>query len=84
MGLLSARDVVTLTGKDRSSAWLQILYAAGPDGKAWVAASFVEAAATDSLAVLTETGQVLGTSTPVAMAASPTAVPATAPEDEDS
>ena len=47
VGMLSPRDVVTLTGKDTGGAWLEIAFPAGPNGKAWVAASFLEVGATE-------------------------------------
>ncbi len=84
VGLLSPRDVVTLTGKDAGGAWLQIAYPAGPDGKGWVAASFLETGATDGLPIVAESGEVLGTSTPSPRAPSPTPAPATAADDQDS
>jgi uncharacterized protein YraI len=84
VGMLSARDVVTLTGRDRTGAWLKIRYAGGVDGSGWVAASFLEAAATDTLPVVTETGETLGTATPTVAGPKPTPPPASALEDGDS
>jgi uncharacterized protein YraI len=83
VGLLEARDVVTLTGKDRTGAWLQIRFAESADGRAWVAASFLEGASTDDLPIITEAGEVVGTSTPTVIGPSATPTPARAVEDGD-
>jgi uncharacterized protein YraI len=84
LGTLNPQDVVTLTGKDPNGAWLQIEFAAGPDGKGWVNAAFVRATGVESLPIIGETGQVLGTGTPenTPLPPSPTVVPA--PIDNDS
>jgi len=84
IGTLNPQDVVNLTGKDANGAWLQIEFAAGPEGKGWVNAAFVQAKDVDKLPIVTDAGQVVGTGTPVDTPppATPTVVPA--PMDNDS
>src|SRR5258706_3359265 len=84
IGTLNAQDVVNLTGKDSNGSWLQIEFAAGPDGKGWVNAAFMQAKDVDKLPIVTHAGQVVGTGTPVdnPPPATPTVVPA--PLDNDS
>ncbi len=84
VGILNARDVLSLVGKDADGQWLQILYAAGPGGKGWVASGYVQAAGLDQLPIVGQTGQVIGT--PTVTGIPPTAIPtpAVAPDDHDS
>jgi uncharacterized protein YraI len=84
LGTLNPQDVVSLTGKDPQGAWLQIEFPAGPEGKGWVNAAFVQAQGAENLPILTESGSVIGTGTPTAIpsTATPTVVPAW--EDHDS
>ncbi|HET6845661.1 MAG TPA: SH3 domain-containing protein, partial [Anaerolineales bacterium] len=82
LGLLKADDAVTLTGKDPTGTWLQIVYASGADGKGWVAAAFLATGSTDALPVVAESGEVVGTSTPTPVAALPS--PTSALDDGDS
>ena len=84
LGTLNPEDAVTLTGKDNSSAWLQIAYSAGPDGKGWVAAGYVEASGLDGLPIVGEGGQLVGTGTPTVITASPTPTRLPAADDGDS
>jgi uncharacterized protein YraI len=84
VGTLNPRDVVTLMGKDASGTWLQVKFAAGPDGKAWVAESFLDVTGAEGLPILDESGALAGTATaaPNLPAATPTA--AVARGDDDS
>jgi uncharacterized protein YraI len=84
LGMLNPRDVVTLTGRDISGAWIRIRLTGAPEGIGWVAASFLEAAAVDELPVIGDDGQVLGTSTPMGVAPAPTPAIAAARQDGDS
>jgi len=59
LGTLNPQDVVRLTGKDPNGAWLQIEFAAGPDGKGWVNAAFVQAQGAGNLPIITEAGLVV-------------------------
>jgi uncharacterized protein YraI len=84
LGTMNAQDVVTVIGRDANGAWLQIHFSAGPDGKGWVNAAFVEVDGVESLPIVGETGQLIGTGTPenTAVATLPTIAPA--PLDNDS
>jgi uncharacterized protein YraI len=78
LGTLNEQDVVRLTGKDANGAWLQIAFEAGPEGKGWVNAAFVQARGVENLPIITEAGQVVGTGTPTSVPATrtPTVIPA--------
>lgn len=82
IGALNAQDVVTLTGKDAGGVWLQIAFAAGPDGKGWVNAAFAQADVS-SLPIVSDAGQVIGTGAPenTAVPAEPTVAPAALDND---
>jgi uncharacterized protein YraI len=84
LGLLNPQDVVTLTGKTDDEVWLQIEYAAGPDGKGWVAAGYVQASGVENLPIVAETGQVVGTETPTPLPATVTPTLVAAVQDDDS
>ena len=71
LGVLEPDTVVALTGKNSTASWLQIDYPAGPAGRGWVTAQYVQTDAA-SLPVLDDYG------TPVASGTlGPTAVPVT-------
>jgi uncharacterized protein YraI len=78
LGILNANDVIRLTGKNRDGSWLQIEYADGPEGKGWVNAGFVNADNADSLPIVADSGEVVGTGTPMntPLPLTPTVVPA--------
>jgi uncharacterized protein YraI len=84
LGTLNPQDVVSLTGKDANGAWLQIEYTAGPDGKGWINAAFAQAQGVDSLPIVTDAGQVIGTGTPMDTPLPPTPTIVPAPNDHDS
>lgn len=65
IGILNANDVVILTGKNRDGTWLQIEFAGGPDGKGWVNTAFVKADGLDALSIVSDSGEAVGTGTPV-------------------
>lgn len=83
LGTLNPQDVVSLIGKDANGAWLQIAFSAGPDGKGWVNAAFVQARGVDNLPIVTELGEIVGTGTPTGIppTAMPTILPAWADND---
>jgi uncharacterized protein YraI len=81
LGTLNARDVVRLTGKDANSTWLQIEFSAGPEGKGWINAAFVQAKGVENLPIVTEAGEAIGTGTPTGIPPTPTVVPAWADND---
>jgi uncharacterized protein YraI len=78
LGILNPQDVVNLTGKDANGAWLQIEFAAGPEGKGWVNAQFVQANGVENVPTISEAGEVIGTGTPTGIPATvtPTLIPA--------
>jgi len=78
LGVLNPKDVVFLSGKDSSGAWIQIEFASSPDGKGWVAAEFLQADGLDALPV------VAGEAAPTEAAPETTVSVQTAPEDGDS
>ncbi|HEX5810112.1 MAG TPA: SH3 domain-containing protein, partial [Anaerolineales bacterium] len=86
LGTLNPQDVVQLTGKDPNGAWLEIDFpaGAGPEGKGWVNAAFVQARGVDKLPIISETGTVVGTGTPTDIPPTPTATIVPAREDYDS
>lgn len=83
LGTLNPQDVVALTGKDSNGAWLQIAFTAGPDGKGWINAAFVQARGVENLPIISEAGEVVGTGTPTGIppTATPTIVSAWADND---
>jgi len=84
VGTLNPQDVARLIGKDANGAWLQIEFASGPDGKGWISAAFVQAKGVESLPILTESGAVVGTGTPMDTPQPPTPTLIPAPVDGDS
>ena len=71
VGVLNPQDVVALIGKDSNGAWLQIEFSAGPDGKGWINAAFVQTKDLENLPIVTDVGIVIGTGTPAATPATP-------------
>lgn len=84
LGTLNPQDIIRLTGKDPNGAWLQIDFAAGPEGKGWVNAAFVRANGVENLPIVTEAGQVVGTGTPTVIPSTPTPTVIPAWADNDS
>jgi N-acetylmuramoyl-L-alanine amidase len=84
LGTLNANDVVRLTGKDANSAWLQIEFQTGPEGKGWINAAFVQARGVENLPIVSEAGEAIGTGTPTGIppTTTPTVIPAR--QDNDS
>ena len=84
IGILNAKDVVNLTGKNPDGTWLQIDFPDGPYGKGWVNAAFVKTDVLDALPIVSDTGDGPGISTPrdTPLPPTPTIVPA--PTDFDS
>jgi uncharacterized protein YraI len=56
LGLLEADTTVSLTGKNTTASWFQIDYSAGPDGRGWVTAQYVQTDAAGGLPVLDDYG----------------------------
>jgi len=78
LGILNANDVTNLTGRNRDGTWLQIEFSSGPDGKGWVSSGFVKADNVDNLPIVADSGEVVGTGTPVdtPLPPTPTVIPA--------
>jgi uncharacterized protein YraI len=49
IGALNPNDVISITGKDADSKWLQIEFASAPDGKGWVSTEFLKTGNIDSV-----------------------------------
>jgi len=81
LGILNPNDVVSLTGKNRDGTWLQIEFAGG---EGWINTAFVKADDLNSLPIVSDLGEVVGTGTPMdtPLPPPPTIVPA--PMDFDS
>lgn len=84
LGTLNVQDVVTLTGKDAHGAWLQIGFQAGPEGRGWINAAFVQAQGVENLPIITEEGLIVGTGTPTSIPPTPTPTVVPARADADS
>lgn len=84
LGTLNPQDVVNLTGKNSNGAWLQVEFAAGPDGRGWINAAFAKAQGVENLPIIAESGQVVGTGTPTGIPPTPTATVVPASNDGDS
>jgi len=85
LGTLNPQDVVGLLGKDANGIWLQIDFpAAGPEGKGWINAAFVQAQGVENLPIITETGLIVGTETSTGIPFTPTPTVLPAWNDQDS
>jgi uncharacterized protein YraI len=87
LGLLEADTTVSLTGKNTTASWFQIDYPAGPEGRGWVTAQYVQADAADDLPVLDDYGTPVtpgAAETPSGLATTLTATVGPAFADEDS
>ena len=65
LGRLKQNDAVTLVGKNATGKWVQIEFAASPDGKGWLQADSVQASGIETLPVVMDKGQAV---TPAASA----------------
>ncbi len=87
LGLLEAGTTVTLTGKNATASWYQIVYPDGPDGHGWVTVQYIQTDATSNLPVLDEFGRAVtssATGTPSGPEPIPTPTSGPAPADGDS
>jgi len=84
LGTLNANDVVNLTGKNENGTWLQISFPNGPNNKGWVNAGFVKVDDMENLPIILDSGEVIGTGTPVDTPLPPTPTLVPAPMDFDS
>jgi len=78
LGVLNTNDVISLTGKNTDGTWLQIDYSEGPDGAGWVNSAFVKTETLESLPIVSNQGEVIGTGTPTEtlLPPTPTIIPA--------
>ena len=78
IGTLNEKDVVILTGKTPDGIWLQFEFSGGPNGRGWISAAFIQGEGIQTLPIITETGQVVGTGTapPIQPSITPTLLPA--------
>jgi uncharacterized protein YraI len=86
LGLLEPGTTVTLTGKNATASWYQIVYPQGPDGHGWVTVQFIQTDASADLPVLDEFGRVVApgaTGTPSGPEMIPTPTIGPAPVDGD-
>ena len=81
LGVLNSNDVVFITGKDPSGAWMQIEFANAPDGKGWVTTEFLQVGNVDTVPVIGEV--VTETPTPLEVVSTPNAVAKSAMQDGD-
>jgi uncharacterized protein YraI len=84
LGILNEDDVVNLTGKNNNGTWFRFDFPAGPDGMGWVNSGFVKTDDSTSLPIVSDTGEVIGTGTPVNTPLPPTPTLVPAPLDFDS
>jgi uncharacterized protein YraI len=75
LGLLEPSTMVTLTGQSQNGMWAQILYEAGPEGKGWVAATYLEGATLNGLPYFDGQGNLLSAGTPAASSGQTTLTP---------
>ena len=59
LGMLDAKQVVFLTGKNTTASWFQINYPVGPGGHGWVTAQYIQTEASASLPVLDDYGNAI-------------------------
>lgn len=79
IGILNPNDVVFITGKDPSGAWMQIEFAGAPNGMGWVALKFLQANDVEAVPLIGNASH--ETSTPTSVTALPIV---TAMQDGDS
>jgi len=86
LGLLEAGVSVSLTGKNATASWFQIVYPAGPSGHGWVTAQYVQTDDAADLPVLDDYGNTVtpasaGTPSGPVLTSTPTVGPAYADGD---
>ena len=84
LGVLNPNDVVFITGKDPSGAWMQIEFASAPKGTGWVVVEFLQVSNPDSLPVIGEVMQTIEIGTPASIPLTPTISHSPARQDGDS
>ena len=84
LGILNPNDVVFITGKNPSGAWMQIEFASAPEGTGWVASEFLQMSNSDSLPIIGDALQTAEIGTPVSIPLTPTISQSPARQDGDS
>jgi uncharacterized protein YraI len=84
LGTLSPNDVVVLTGKDSSGAWLQIEFGSAPIDRGWINATFLQVNGLDSLPVIDEAAGISRVATPTKHSTGTIQTPIPAANDGDS
>jgi hypothetical protein len=64
LGTVNAGAVVTITGRNENNVWVQIQYEDGTDGKAWVAAAYLDGANLQGLPMFDNQGNLIYSPTP--------------------
>jgi uncharacterized protein YraI len=82
LGELNSNDVVSITGKDTGSTWIQIEFANAPDGKGWVTAEFLQIGNIDTVPLIRNASN--ETATPTNATSAPIAAVTSAIQDGDS
>ena len=82
LGVLSPNDVVAITGKDPSGAWMQIEFTNAPDGKGWAASEFLQIDNPDILPIVGSVEKI--NNTPASATTLPTTIELLAIQDGDS
>ncbi|HEX7620809.1 MAG TPA: SH3 domain-containing protein [Anaerolineales bacterium] len=86
LGLIEPGVAVSLTGKNTTASWFQIVYPAGPGGRGWVTSQYVQTDAASDLPVIDDFGNIVtpgaaGTPSGPGTAPTPTVGPAIADGD---
>lgn len=63
LGTVNAGTVVPITGRNQNNVWVQIQYEGGADGKAWVAAAYLDDANLQGLPFFDNQGMLISSST---------------------
>lgn len=86
LGMLDAGTTVTLTGRNETGTWLQIEFPAGPQGRGWVAAAYLQVDDVASLPMVNASGTPITplADRPTPLAATPTLTVGPALADDDS
>lgn len=75
LGIIESGTIVTLTGRNEISNWVQIEFKDAPDGKGWVAALYLKDADLRGLAIYDNQGGLVSNGTPNANSNGPTPTP---------
>lgn len=82
LGALNSSDVVFITGKDPSGAWIQIEFASAPDGKGWITAELLQMGNIETVPIIASAAD--ETTTPTGVTPTPNVIVISAMQDGDS